>query len=106
MHIIKRGTLVDYGKRHAQARDALMKWYHAVCAMDWTSPADLKRDFPSASMIDGHRVVFNIKGNAFRMLVYVQFRQHWMKQGTVFIKRVMTHAEYDQLDMNDLHYEG
>ena len=106
MHIIKRTTLIAYGKKHAHVMDALMKWYKSASVCEWTSPADLKRDFPSASLIDGHRVVFNIKGNAYRLLVYIQYKQTWMKQGTVFIKRVMTHAEYDQLDMNDLHYEG
>lgn len=106
MQIIKRTTLTEYGKRHAPVMDPLMKWYKTVRTLQWTSPTELKRDFPGASLIDGHRVVFNIKGNAYRLLVYVQYKQPWMKQGTVFIKRVMTHAEYDKLDMNDIHYEG
>jgi len=106
MHVIKRSTLLDYGKRHVQVQDALMKWYSTVSECEWTGPADLLKDYPRASIIDGHRVVFDIKGNAFRMLVYVQFKKQWMKQGTVFIKRIMTHAEYDELEMKTIRYEG
>ena len=106
MHVIKRATLIDFAERHADVTQALLSWYKTVSEADWTTPNDLKKQFPSASLIDGHRVVFNIKGNEYRMLVYIQYRQPWMRQGTVFIKRVMTHAEYDKLDMKNTHYEG
>lgn len=106
MHVIKKKTLEDHGAEHGDVLDALRSWHQLVKREDWTTPADLKRRFPSASIINDERVVFNIKGNAYRLLAVVAYRQEGMKQGTVFIIRVMTHAEYDELDMKILSYEG
>jgi len=106
MHIIKKKTLEAFGKRHADARQALLSWHYTVKKEDWTGPNDVKLKFPSASIINDERVVFNIKGNNYRLLAAVSYRQEGMKQGTVFIIRVMTHAEYDRFDMKTLGYEG
>lgn len=72
-----------------------MLWYNEVSGKKWSSPKDIKRDFATASIITNNRVIFNIKGNKYRMVVAMNYERQW-----VLIKFIGTHAEYDKIDAN------
>ncbi len=106
MRIIAKETLERYGKRHMQALQPLRAWYELVKKETWATPEDIKRSFPSVSFVGGDRLVFNIKGNAFRLVARVRYKKPSARNGIVYIIRVMTHAEYDKVDVTTLRYEG
>jgi mRNA interferase HigB len=105
MRIIARRTLRDFvatraGRRdHKALKSALDAWFHEVDKAAWTSMADVKRIYRTASPVTAERVVFNIKGNDYRLVVAVNFRKQ-----IVFIKWIGTHADYDRIDVTKVQY--
>ena len=93
MRIIARKTLRVYWDIHPEIRQALQAWYHDVRRADWRSPNDVKSIYANASIIGNDRVVFNIKGNRYRLVVVISYRH-----GIVFIRFIGTHREYDPID--------
>ena len=93
MNIVTRKTLVEFYTRHPKAKAPLSAWYKHVKAANWTSPQDVKADFNSADFVADNRVIFNIGGNNYRLVVRISYT---FKQ--VLVKFVGTHAEYDQID--------
>ncbi len=93
MRIISRKALRDFWEAHTDARQALQAWYADVKHAAWKTPAEIKREYRSASFVGNNRVVFNIKGNKYRVIVAVQY-----KFQLVYIRFVGTHQEYDQID--------
>ena len=89
MRIISRKRLRDFATKHIDAAGPLDDWYRIVRTADWRTPADVKRTFGTASFV-GDVVVFNICGNKYRLSVNIRYRFH-----AVYIRRVMTHTEYD-----------
>jgi mRNA interferase HigB len=78
---------------HADAHDPLMAWVRQVKAADWSSPANVKGDVGSASILKDGRVVFNIAGNKYRIVVWINYPYR-----VVYIRFVGTHAQYDAID--------
>ena len=101
MRIIKRKTILDFAVRHPAVKQALLGWYKEVEGVVWKKPNDIKATFRTADIINNKRVVFNIKGNSYRLVADVEYRL-----GLVFIIRVMTHAQYDKVDVTTISYEG
>ena len=105
MRVIARKTLRDFvdslrgGKDHKTVKSALDAWFHEVSRADWKNPADVTRAYRNASIVGPDRVVFNIKGNAFRLVVAVNYRHQ-----IVFVKWIGSHADYDQIDVNAVKY--
>jgi mRNA interferase HigB len=93
VRVISRKALRLFWESHADARQALQAWYADAKRANWKSPADIKKAYRNASIIANNRVVFNVKGNRYRVVVAVQY-----KLGIVFIRFVGTHQEYDQID--------
>jgi len=93
MRILSRNTLRDFWKFHPDAEEALKTWYYEASHANWQSPADIKANHRNASIIANNRVVFNIKGNSYRLIVAIRY-----DIGTVFIKFIGTHADYDRVD--------
>jgi mRNA interferase HigB len=96
MRIIALSTLKAFPSRSAAYADAgepLMAWYRQVRAADWTSPADVKRDIRSASILKDGRTVFNIAGNKYRLVVWINYPYR-----VVYIRFVGTHRQYDGID--------
>ncbi|MFO0428054.1 MAG: type II toxin-antitoxin system HigB family toxin [Planctomyces sp.] len=93
MHVVSRKTLCDFWRKHADAEDALKAWFKEAEAAAWGSFDDIKARYRSADVIAGNRVVFNIKGNTYRLVVKIQY-----KYKRVFIRFVGTHAEYDKIN--------
>ncbi|MBI2799925.1 MAG: type II toxin-antitoxin system HigB family toxin [Gammaproteobacteria bacterium] len=93
MRIFNRSAIEQYGRRHAAAREALRAWYHEAIRADWASPADVKRQFPKASIVANNRVVFDIGGKTYRLIVSFNYG---FRSG--YIKFFGSHAEYDRVD--------
>ena len=97
MRIISRRTLREFWEQHPDARLPLQTWFHDVARASWSSPADIKAVYRNISFVANNRVVFNIKGNRYRLVVIVVY-QH----GVVYIRFVGTHAAYDQVDATSI----
>lgn len=93
MRVIKKKTLREFWGRFPDAEEALQAWHAEAEAATWKSPADIKARFPSSSILQENRVVFNIRGNKYRLVTKIHYNT-----GTVFIRFVGTHAEYDKID--------
>jgi mRNA interferase HigB len=93
MRIYSKSTLRDFWEKHADAEQPLKTWYAATKAAVWNSPAVVKQRYPDASILRNNRVVFNIKGNDYRLVAAV----HYDIQ-RVFVRFVGTHKDYDRID--------
>ena len=93
MRIIAKKTLRDFWERYPDAEDALQAWYHDAKQATWHSPHDIRRVYATASIIANNRVVFNIRGNHYRLIVAINYAV-----GIVYIRFVGTHKDYDQID--------
>ncbi len=93
MRIISRKTLREFWEKHPDARQPLQSWYYDVKHARWNGPSDIKAVYRNASCLSDNRVVFNIKGNAYRIVVAVHYQF-----GMVYIRFVGTHKEYDRIN--------
>jgi mRNA interferase HigB len=93
MRVISRKTLREFWEKHPDARKPLQTWYADVKYATWRGPADIKDVYKNASILANNRVVFNIKGNKYRIIVVVQY--HY---GMVYIRFVGTPKEYNRID--------
>ena len=93
MRIISRKRLRDFWIQHPDAQSSLEAWYADVKQTEWKTPTDIKNVYRNASIVANNRVVFNIKGNKYRLVVAVQY-----EYGIVYIRFVGTHPEYDKID--------
>ena len=99
-NIIARRTLNRYCELYPEATNALRKWYHEIEEAEFGNFNDLKERYANASLIADDRVIFNIHGNKFRLIVRVNF-----KFKAIQIKWFGTHAEYDKVDAATIQYE-
>lgn len=93
MRVLARKTLRDCWTKHSDSEEALKAWFFEAKHAQWQSPVDIKKKYPHASILNDNRVVFNIKGNNYRLVVKINY-----DYGQVFIRFVGTHAEYDKID--------
>lgn len=93
MRIISRRSLVQFWEIHPDAEQPLRAWYAEAKKASWRSPGEIKAIYRSASILSHNWVVFNIKGNTYRLVVVVEY-----SQGKIFIRFVGSHAEYDRID--------
>lgn len=107
MRIIARRTLKRFVDGRAGYKDqvalkaALDAWFDEVRRARWNSSADVKRDYRTASIVSADRVVFNIKGNDYRLVVAIDY-----EKGIVWIKWIGSHAGYDRIDVRTVSHEG
>jgi len=92
VRIISRKTLREFWDRHPEAQQALQAWYHDTKRAVWKTPADIKSVYRNASFVANNRVVFNIKGNDYRLVTAMQYQYR-----IVYIRFVGTHTEYDKI---------
>ena len=93
MHVIARRTLKEFYGKHKDAQGSLEAWYYELKHAEWKSPADIKKHYRSASVLRDSRIVFNISGNKYRLVVKVNYPTQ-----TVFIRFIGTHKEYDRIN--------
>lgn len=92
MHIIARPKLISFWTKHPEAEIPLKTWFKKVRRAQWKTFHDIKKDFPSADQVGNNRIVFDIKGNDYRLICLV-----FISEQKVFIRFVGTHADYDKL---------
>lgn len=93
MRVIAISTLREFWEKHPQSETPLRSWYADACHADWRTPADIKATHRNASFVGSNRVIFNIKGNDYRLIVAVHYNR-----GMLYIRFVGTHAEYDAIN--------
>ena len=97
MRIVSRKALKDFAARFPEAEGRLNAWYHEAKKARWQTPADIKARYGSASILKDSRVVFNICGNNYRLVVKVGYTR-----GIVFVRFIGTHEEYSQVNAEDV----
>ncbi|HSK88337.1 MAG TPA: type II toxin-antitoxin system HigB family toxin [Anaerolineales bacterium] len=93
MRVLSRKSLRQFWDKHPDAREPLQAWYADVKHANWKRPSDIKATYQTASFTSNNRIVFNIKGNKYRIIVVVEYRF-----GMVFIRLIGTHQEYDRIN--------
>lgn len=97
MRIIALSVLRAFWEKHPDAETPLRGWYAEAKRAQWKSPADIKAAYRSASFLANNRVVFNIKGNDYRLVVAVRY-----VRAILFIRFVGTHEDYDRIDATEI----
>ena len=95
--IIAKRTLREFWERNSDSEQYLKTWYETAKSSNWTTPAEVKKTFVNASILKDSRVVFNIKGNSYRLIVKFNYERQW-----AFIRFVGTHAEYDKINADTI----
>jgi len=93
MRVISRKKLKEFWEKHPDARQSLQAWYADAKHADWKTPTDIKNIYNNVSLLANNRVVFNIKGNKYRLVVAVQY-----KYRIIYIRFIGSHREYDKID--------
>lgn len=97
MHLVSLPPLLGFIQKHPKAKQAILAWCIEVKKARWKNPADIKAQYASASILKSRRVVFNIHGNEYRLIVAVAYNV-----GFVYVKFIGTHKEYDTIDANTI----
>ena len=93
MHVISRKRLVEFWDQHSDSKQALRAWYHESKSAKWKNNAELKQKFSTASIINAERVVFDICGNKYRLIVHIIYGNQ-----TIFIRFIGTHSSYNKVN--------
>lgn len=97
MRVIAKRTLRDFWIANPDSEQQLLVWYREVSKADWNNPNEIKFQYTSASILKEGRVVFNICGNKYRLIVEINFLRKW-----AFILFIGSHKEYDKIDANKI----
>ncbi len=95
MRIIARKTLTDFSRKHQDAKTALDVWWYLAKTADWKTPQDIKASLPKASIVADNRVVFNICGGNYRLVVKFNY-----SYGIGYIRFIGSHGDYDKIDVS------
>jgi mRNA interferase HigB len=97
VRVIAKSTLRTFWTKHKDCEEQLKSWYKEAEEAHWKVPRDIKRDYPTASFLPDNRVVFNIKGNNYRLVVKINY-----DYGIVWIRFVGTHGQYDKINASTI----
>ena len=97
VRVIAKKTLREFWIKYSNCEESLKSWHKEAEEASWKSPQDIKKDYPSASILQDNRVVFNIKGNTYRLVVKVNY-----DFGLVWIRFIGTHAQYDRINASTI----
>ena len=92
MRVVAKKILREFWEKHSDAEEQLKIWYKEASKASWNSPSDIKEEYARASILKGGRVVFDICGNKYRLVVDINYLRQW-----VFIRFIGTHVDYDNL---------
>lgn len=93
MRVIAKKILREFWGEHSDCEQQLKAWYQETSKAEWKDTKIIKKEYPTASFLVGNRIVFNIKGNHYRLIVKVNYDYQM-----VWIRFIGTHAEYDKID--------
>ncbi len=97
VRVIAKRTLRNFWEKHADSEDQLKAWFTETEKSEWKNINELKNDYPTASILKDNRIVYNIKGNNYRLIVKFNFEYQ-----ICWIRFIGTHAEYDKIDANNI----
>ncbi len=100
MRVIAISTLRQFWEAYPAAEQPIKAWVDEAKQANWTQPSDIKEQYRNASILKNRRVVFNIKGNDYRLIVAIAYRL-----GIVYVKFIGTHAEYDKINAETVEME-
>ena len=95
--IFAKGTLRAFWEQHPDSEQYLKTWYETSMNAVWENPVDVRRSYATVSILKGSRIVCNIKGNKYRLIVKFNFQKQW-----AFIRFIGTHSEYDKIDADTI----
>ncbi len=91
--IVAKRTLREFWEKHAESEQYLKTWYDTAKNSNWKTPNDVKNSYANASILKNERIIFNIKGNDYRLIAKFNFQKGW-----IFIRFIGTHSEYDKIN--------
>jgi mRNA interferase HigB len=97
LRVVAKKILRDFWQKHEDCEQQLKSWFREVQKTEWENPNQIKEEYPSASILNNNRVVFNIKGNNYRLIVKISFEYQM-----VWIRFIGTHGEYDKINANTI----
>lgn len=97
MRVVAKKILREFWEKHTDAEDQLKTWYKEASKAEWNSPTDIKEAYTRASILKSGRVVFDICGNKYRLIVDINYLRQW-----VFVRFIGTHSDYDKVDANTI----
>jgi len=97
MRVVAKKILRDFWEKYSDSEDPLKTWYKEASKAKWNSPADIKNGYPKATILKAGRVVFNICGNKYRLVIHINYLRQW-----VFIRFIGTHNDYDKIDADKI----
>jgi mRNA interferase HigB len=97
LRVIAKKTLRDFWIKHSDCEQQVKAWYQETSKASWEGPGNIKAEYPTASFLQNNRVVFNIKGNHYRLIVRINYNYK-----IVWIRFIGTHAQYDKIDANKI----
>jgi len=93
MHVYSKKVLREFWGKNNDAQEFLKTWYMEASKATWKSPVDIKADYVKSSILKGGRVVFNVCGNRYRLIVEINYERQWC-----FVRFIGTHSDYDKVD--------
>lgn len=97
MRVLAKRTLRDFWELNPDSEQQLLVWFREASKAEWNNPNEIKAQYTSASILKNSKVVFNICGNKYRLIVEINFARKW-----VFIRFIGTHSEFDKIDANNI----
>jgi len=97
LRVISKKKLRDFWESHTDCEQLLKSWFQEASIAQWKSPNEIKKEYPSASILNNNRIVFNIKGNRYRLIVKINYDFQM-----IWIRFIGTHAEYDTINANEI----
>ncbi|MEI7725189.1 MAG: type II toxin-antitoxin system HigB family toxin [Bacteroidota bacterium] len=95
--IFSKSTLREFWESYPDSEQYLKTWHDTAMNSNWKTPIDVKQPYENASILKEGRIVFNIKGNNYRLVAKFNFEKQW-----IFIRFIGTHVEYDKIDANTI----
>ena len=95
--IVAKRTIREFWEKHPDSKEYLQTWYETARRADWQQPEDIKQFYSKVSILKNSRVVFNIKGNDYRLVAKMNYAKQW-----IFIRFIVTHGDYDKINANTI----
>ena len=97
MRVVAKKILRDFWEKHSDCEQQLKSWYQEASNAEWKSPNGTKSEYPSASILSNNKIVFNIKGNNYRLIIKINYDYQ-----IIWIRFIGTHSEYDKINTNEI----
>ncbi len=95
--IFAKSTLREFWEKHPDSEQYLKTWFDTAMNANWKTPNDIKKSYVNVSILKSSRIVFNIKGNSYRLIIKFNFEKQ-----LAFVRFIGTHSDYDKIDANNI----